>query len=215
MSEIKFSRNYNDLSKTLGVDSGFQFEFACERCSDKWRSEFQPYRGGQVSGWFYRISMMFGGAFRQAGMAAEGVARAGWSVARDQAFKDAIQQSGQHFKRCGKCHGHVCTLCWNVEKGLCYNCAPSIKVEIEAARSQGEAQSAGENAMNEGIIQGKQHDVTHKFQLVCSKCNAETHGSKFCPECGHKLAEHINCPKCNEELRAGAKFCGECGHDVG
>jgi DNA-directed RNA polymerase subunit RPC12/RpoP len=30
-------------------------------------------------------------------------------------------------------------------------------------------------------------DVRRDRQLVCPKCNAETHGAKFCPECGFKL----------------------------
>lgn len=35
--KIKFVRNYNDLS----TDSGFQFEFFCDRCGTGYRSEFK------------------------------------------------------------------------------------------------------------------------------------------------------------------------------
>ena len=58
-------------------------------------------------------------------------------------------------------------------------------------------------------------DVRRDRQLVCPKCNAETHGAKFCPECGFKLSVLTQCPKCSAEFPPGAKFCPECGEKLG
>jgi len=110
---------------------------------------------------------------------------------------------------------YVCDPCWNRDKGLCRACAPDAQVEIEAARASGEVYAAGEKAALEGIQRGKQMDVKRDRQLVCPKCNAETHGAKFCPECGFKLAAQSECPKCAAEVSPGAKFCPECGEKLG
>lgn len=212
MSEIKFSKNYSDHSVSQGVDAGFQFEFYCERCSDTWRSAFEPYRSGQASGWIGKAAGYFGGVLGGVGSAVEGLAQQGFGEARDQAFAQAIEQAKQHFHRCAKCQGYVCDGCWNADKGLCFNCAPSAEVEIEAARAQGELYGAGEKAVNEGIQRGKQMDVTRERQLVCPQCNAQTHGARFCPECGFRLVSSESCPECSTKIPAGAKFCPECGH---
>jgi hypothetical protein len=214
LSEIKFSKNYNDLSVGQGVDAGFQFEFYCERCSDTWRSSFEPYRSGQASGWIGKAAGYFGGVLGGVGSAVEGLAQHGFGEARDQAFAHAIEQAKQHFHRCAKCQSYVCDVCWNTDKGLCFNCAPSAEVEIEAARAQGEVYGAGEKAVNEGIQRGKKMDVKRERQLVCPQCKAQTHGAKFCPECGYKLAAPGACPECAANIPTGSKFCPECGHKL-
>jgi membrane protease subunit (stomatin/prohibitin family) len=49
--------------------------------------------------------------------------------------------------------------------------------------------------------------------ITCPKCNADiTPGSKFCPGCGNKVLS--NCPKCNADLSSGAKFCPSCGAKI-
>jgi class 3 adenylate cyclase/tetratricopeptide (TPR) repeat protein len=50
--------------------------------------------------------------------------------------------------------------------------------------------------------------------LICSICStANPPGTKFCQECGSRLAQA--CSSCGAVLQAGAKFCGECGTSVG
>ncbi len=214
MGEVKFSDNYSDLSRQRGVDAGFQFEFNCERCNDRWRTDFVPYRSGQASGWLGKAAGMFGGVLGNVGSAAEGLAQAGWSSARDEAFKEALEQAKSHFHRCARCHQYVCDQCWNTDNGLCLNCAPNAEVEIEAARAAGQTQAAGEKAALEGTRLGQNMDVKRDRQLVCPQCKAETKGAKFCPNCGYKLAVKANCPKCSAEVPAGAKFCPECGQTM-
>lgn len=215
MSEIKFSKNFTDHSVRSGADAGFQFEFYCESCADKWRSEFVPYRGGQASSWLSRAAGMFGGVLGKVTSAAEGLAQAGYGSAHDAAFAAAIEQAKSHFHRCARCMEYACDACWNSDKGLCRKCAPSAEVEIDSARAEGEVRAAREKATVEGTKRGEQMDVTRERQLVCPKCGAETHGAKFCSACGEKLAVMNQCPQCSAEISPGAKFCPECGGKVG
>ena len=57
MEEIEFTRNYNDHS----TNQGFQFEFICNRCGNGYRSSFQPWAVGAVSGALDAASSLFGG----------------------------------------------------------------------------------------------------------------------------------------------------------
>jgi hypothetical protein len=215
MSEIKFSKNFGDHSIQSGANAGFQFEFYCERCGDAWRSEFVPYRGGQASSWLGKAAGIFGGVLGEAESAAQGLAQAGYGKAHDTAFAAAIEQAKTHFHRCARCLKFACDVCWNSAKGLCRDCAPDAEVEIDAARAAGEVDAARERATIEGKSRGEKLDVTRERQLVCPKCHAETHGAKFCPECGEKLAVQSQCPKCSAEISPGAKFCPECGNKLG
>jgi membrane protease subunit (stomatin/prohibitin family) len=49
--------------------------------------------------------------------------------------------------------------------------------------------------------------------IECPVCHKKSPGgTKFCGECGAKLAaEKVFCINCGKELAPGAKFCGECG----
>ena len=46
MTKIEFTNNYRDFS----TEQGFQFEFNCERCGTGYRTSFQPYVIGKISG---------------------------------------------------------------------------------------------------------------------------------------------------------------------
>ena len=50
MGELQFSDNSSDLNVQNGVNVGFQFEFCCERCGDRFRSEFVAFRTARASG---------------------------------------------------------------------------------------------------------------------------------------------------------------------
>jgi rRNA maturation endonuclease Nob1 len=214
MKELKFSDNYSDLSQQTGVSAGFQFEFYCERCNDRWRTEFVAFRSGQASGWMSKAAGFLGGIAGGAADALDGVARAGWGNAHDEAFQQSIEQAQRHFHRCARCFQYVCDVCWNNDKGLCLNCAPDVQTEVEAARTQGEIYGATENAALEGIRQGKKRDVKSEHQLKCPQCGAETKGAKFCPDCGFKLAQQNTCPACSAKVSPTAKFCPECGGKI-
>ncbi|HSW64216.1 MAG TPA: zinc ribbon domain-containing protein [Dissulfurispiraceae bacterium] len=109
---------------------------------------------------------------------------------------------------------YVCDRCWSTQKGLCLHCTPSLEVEIETARSQGEIAGAVETASEEGRQRGQKAVIAKDRQLVCPHCKAETHGARFCPECGKKLAAKRLCTACGAEAGSDAKFCTECGQQV-
>src|SRR5262245_54842426 len=49
--------------------------------------------------------------------------------------------------------------------------------------------------------------------MRCPSCGVENpEGTKFCEECGTKLARV--CPSCGQEVRPTAKFCGACGSSL-
>lgn len=51
--------------------------------------------------------------------------------------------------------------------------------------------------------------------LTCTNCGAAlAPGAKFCPECGTKVETVRRCPKCNAVVPAGTKFCPECGQKL-
>jgi membrane protease subunit (stomatin/prohibitin family) len=214
LGEIQFSDNHTDRSVSSGVNAGFQFDFHCERCNDTWRSPWVAYTRGQASGWLSRASGLLGGMLGNVGLAVDGLAESGFGEARDAALRDAIAQAKKHFHRCARCVQYVCARCWNADKGLCFNCAPSAEVEAEAAGAAGEAEGAREVAHEAGRARGAKVDTKRKRQLVCPDCSAETHGAKFCPECGKKLAQADACPACNAKVAPKAKFCPECGEKL-
>lgn len=211
MGEFKFSDNYQDLSEENGARAGFQFEFYCERCRDAWRSEFVPFKSGQAAEWVGKAAGIFGGILGGVSDVADGVSDHAYGLARDKEFQAAIEAAKVHFHRCPKCTDYFCDSCWNDEAGLCYGCAPSAEVEIEAGFASGRAQAAGEKAALHGVHEGKHMDVKERTQLVCPSCGAETKGAKFCPECGQKLATKAFCTECGGVVPEGAKFCPECG----
>jgi hypothetical protein len=210
-TETKFANNVQDLSDRSGLDAGFQFEFYCQRCSDRWRTSFKPYRSAQAGGWLQKGANLFGGLLGDAGSVLNSMAEAGWHSARDQAFKEAVEQGKAHFNRCSNCHEYVCGQCFDSANGLCFDCAPNVKVAITRARAQGEVSSASELANDEGRRRGAGHDVRQEMQLVCPQCHTETHGAKFCPECGFKMGQQVACSGCATMLESGTKFCTECG----
>ncbi len=56
---------------------------------------------------------------------------------------------------------------------------------------------------------------TDKDTKFCPECGAKiAAGAKFCPECGKKLAVKGTCPKCGKPVADGAKFCPECGEKL-
>ena len=217
--DLHFSSNHRDLSEQYGTGSGFQFEFYCQSCNDTWRSPFAPYRSGQASGWVREIgnfaSNLLGGLGSGLDNAVDGLAKAGWGGARDQAFKEAIAAAQAHFHRCAKCHNYVCDRCWSTDSGLCQTCAPDLSTQVQAARHQGQLEAAMDNAREFGKGQAGQVDVATAKQLVCPQCGCEARGGKFCPDCGFRLAAPDECGACHANLPAGSRFCPECGERTG
>ncbi|MEW6231277.1 MAG: SPFH domain-containing protein [Chloroflexota bacterium] len=52
--------------------------------------------------------------------------------------------------------------------------------------------------------------------MACPSCQAQIpQGSKFCANCGARIAGPLKCSNCGTELAPGSKFCNNCGTKVG
>lgn len=208
--EIRFTSNYDDQS----TDSGFQFEFKCNRCGAGYRSAFQTYAVGALSGVLNTAGNLLGGVLSSAANVTADVRSATWQKAHDDAFVKATEELSDKFIQCPKCNEWVCReQCWNVKKGLCKQCAPDMGVEMAAAQAQKSVEEIHAHAAmaEEDKKLGKDH-WRAGVVASCPKCEKplETN-AQFCPSCGAKLHDDTACKKCNAKLQPGAKFCGECG----
>lgn len=210
MDQIEFTNNYNDHS----TDRGFQFEFQCNRCGNGYRTQFQPWTMGTVSGALDAASSLFGGVLGQAAEMGERMRSATWQKARDDAFVQAAGQIKPSFIQCPRCSSWVCQKnCWNQARGLCKNCAPDLAVEISAQQS---AQAMDKIHTEIGADSDDSAVIgsvgSAKVKASCPSCNAPlAANAKFCPECGYKLQDKKFCAECGAALTPGAKFCPECG----
>lgn len=213
MEEIEFSSNYHDHS----TDTGFQFEFYCNRCNNGYRTSFQPWAAGTVSGALNAASSLFGGAFGRAADAANQARSATWQQARDGAFRKSITEIRPAFIQCPRCQRWVCRKrCWNEARGLCKDDAPDLATEISAQQS-----AMAVEQIRAGIT-ADAADVatigavgTVKMKAACPNCGTAVEpGAKFCPNCGQKLDQQRHCTNCGAPLANTARFCGECGTPV-
>ncbi|MGB7538766.1 MAG: zinc ribbon domain-containing protein [Anaerolineales bacterium] len=214
MAKIEFTQNYSDLS----TDTGFQFEFNCDRCGTGFRTEFEAFGLGAVAGALDTASSLFGGVFGQAADVGERVRSAGWQKAHDAAFEKAMRELKPDFVQCPRCSAWVCRRsCWNTSKGLCKECAPDLGVEMAAAQASRTTEEvwAHSKMAEEDREMLKEKSWREGVRATCPKCNAPlAKNAKFCPECGAKIKDEAHCTQCGAKLKAGAKFCADCGAKV-
>ena len=197
---IAFTNNYTDRS----TETGFQFEFHCDRCGDGVRSNFQTSATGTVSTLLGAASNLLGGFFNAASTV-DRVRDATWQRSRDAAFKRASEEVMPSFNRCSRCTSYVCQRCWNEQFGLCATCAPDMGGELAAMRSDVALQQMRDKVMESSQFSG---DIAAKH-VNCPACGAAVGDMKFCSECGASLVLR-RCTN-GHELGPGMKFCGECG----
>ena len=130
MALIQFTRNYHDLS----TDTGFQFEFFCDRCGNGYQTEFQASALGTMTSALDAASNLFGGVFGSAANAARNVRSAAWEKAHDNAFASSVEEAKPHFHKCKRCGHWVDDDCWNNERTLCKDCAPDLQENIHLSR---------------------------------------------------------------------------------
>ena len=213
MEEIEFTSNYHDRS----TDNGFQFEFYCNRCSNGYRSRFQPWAAGTASSALNAASSLFGGVFGQAANAASQARSATWQQARDSAFRKASVEIRPQFIQCPRCNRWVCRKrCWNEARGLCKDDAPDLATEISAQQSSMAVQKIHSDVTADASDVAVIGAVgSAKMRAACPNCgNAVEPNAKFCGNCGQKLDVQRHCTNCGAALQANAKFCGECGTPV-
>ncbi|MBN2555174.1 MAG: zinc ribbon domain-containing protein [Anaerolineales bacterium] len=211
---IQFVNNYTDLS----TDTGFQFEFLCDRCGNGTRTSFRAWAVGAVSSALDTASSVFGGIFSSAADVGERVRTAAWEKAHDEAFAEAVEQVRPSYRQCPRCSSWVCAeSCWNEKRGLCKECAPDLSVEMSAAQASRSVEEvwahAKMSAEDKKLSEGNWRET---IVASCPECGApQATNAKFCPECGAKLKSGAHCTQCGAELQPGAKFCAECGAKSG
>ena len=217
MSSQPFTRNHADHSN----DTGFQFEFFCDKCGSGHRSAFQTNSLGMAAQLIKAAGALFGGGLASAGWGADHVKDAFRGPAWDSAFKAAVEECRPKFKQCTKCGKWVCPeVCWNHARGLCEECAPDLKEHAVAAQAQVAVEQAWEKARGADQMQGLNvQGGALAASATCAKCQSTlAEGARFCAGCGTAVVGTKAGPKfcsgCGGQLQPGARFCQGCGAAV-
>ncbi len=182
--------NYRDLSGGgSDISAGFQFEFACACCGKKWKSQFKPYRIGQVTGFLSRFAFLLGSDAAKTSRATGHFADFGTRSAKSKALNEARQQADSKYKNCVVCENGCCKDCLDAE-GICRSC---VDKSAKPGGRTAESRPAGGQA--------------------CPNCSTPGSGGRFCAECGFDMAStHKSCPGCGSLAERASRFCRDCGH---
>jgi len=213
-----FTKNYRDHSN----DTGFQFEFFCDKCGNGHRSEFKTNKLGMAAQ-LVKAAGAFLGDYR-AGWGADHVKDAFRGGAWDDAFGEAIAECKPRFHQCTACGQWVCPeVCWNAARGLCEGCAPDLREQAARAQAEAAVVQVREQAMASDQVRGAvdvKRDVVASV-AQCPKCqSALSPGARFCAGCGSAVAAQIAapgprfCSSCGGQLGPGVRFCSGCGATV-
>jgi ribosomal protein L32 len=197
MPLTNFVRNYQDLS----TDTGFQYEFFCDRCGNGYQTQFEPSVISGVTDILDTAGSLLGGFLSGAASIGEKVRSATWKKAHDTSFQKAIAEARPHFKQCTRCGQWMDNICWNHSRGMCKGCTPDLEEEF----SNIQAQAAIEQAT---YVKAEKFQAT--IVVNCSQCGASLQGGKFCAECGTPVKQPSKCHECGSDTQGG-KFCPECG----
>ncbi|MBM4068416.1 MAG: zinc ribbon domain-containing protein [Planctomycetes bacterium] len=206
MALMQFTRNYTDRSN----DTGFQFEFHCDKCGNGHMSRFQTSKVGVLAKLVHAISYGLGRwwSWGYAGDQVKDIFRGG---AWDSAYETAVTEARQRLKSCTRCGHWVCPeKCWNHEAGLCESCAPNLHKEAAGIQAQVAREQlrhrAGQFDQTNGVDMGQRQAIAS-----CPHCGHAPAAGAFCSQCGKSVHAETHCPTCHESLAAGSRFCASCG----
>jgi membrane protease subunit (stomatin/prohibitin family) len=202
---IQFTRNYNDHS----TDSGFQFEFFCDRCGNGYKSKFETSATSAASSALDAAAGIFGGFLGGAADIGRRINSASWQKGREAAFEKAVAEVKPLFKQCRRCGKWVDDFCWNKQRGLCLDCAPDLESEASAIQTEATINDMRTKAVTVDYVTADKFKET--IAGTCPNCGARLTGGKFCPECGKPISQQKFCTNCGKPIEAGVKFCPECG----
>jgi hypothetical protein len=215
MATIAFTRNYTDHSN----DTGYQFEFHCDKCGNGYRSTFHMSKLGIGSKIAKGLGSLFGGSMWAAGQASDYMKDGLRGQAWDGAFREAIEEIKPKFNQCTRCGHWVCPeVCWNHQRQLCEGCAPDLATEAAAQQAQIAVEQVGAKLREVDQVAG--FDPLAEMVSSCPHCKSQLQpGAKFCAGCGKPVgtaaAAKAFCSGCGGQLAAGAKFCAGCGQATG
>ena len=218
MAATPFTRNYTDHSN----DTGYQFEFHCDKCGNGFRSSFEASTLGVGSRVAKGLGSLFGGnSLFSAGVAADHLKDGLRGKAWDAAFEKAIAEIKPRFHQCTRCGRWLCPeVCWNEARQLCEDCAPDLAEEAASAQAHAAAQQAADKIR--AVDQTEGFDPRAEMLSSCPHCKARLQaGAKFCASCGKPVgqaaaaAQKKFCTGCGTQLPPAAKFCSGCGTAAG
>lgn len=211
MGSIAFTRNYTDHSN----DTGYQFEFHCDKCGNGYRSSFQASALGVGSKLAKGLGSLFGGGgLWAAGQAGEymkdGLRGPQW----DAAFEKAVNEIKPKFHQCARCGQWVCPeVCWNGGRQLCLGCAPDLAQEAAVLQARIAVDQA--EVKMRAVDQVEGFDPKAQMLSQCPSCQARiAAGAKFCGGCGKPIGsgtQKVFCTGCGAQLQTGQRFCSGCG----
>jgi hypothetical protein len=220
MAAQPFTKNHSDHSN----DTGFQFEFFCDKCGSGHRSAFQTSSLGVAAQLLKAAGALLGGGAYRAGWGADHVKDAFRGPAWDAAFKKAVEESRPKFRQCTRCGKWVCPeVCWNHTRGQCEECAPDLREHAVAAQAQVAVDQTWESARKVDQMRGLDvQSAAVSSAMQCQACQSSlSEGARFCPGCGAAVSAVAAkagpkfCSGCGSQLQAGARFCQNCGVTVG
>ncbi len=213
MGAIAFTKNYTDHSN----DTGYQFEFHCDKCGSGYRSTFHASALGVGSKIAKGLGSLFGGGnLWAAGQASEYMKDGLRGPAWDSAFKAAIEEIKPKFHQCQRCARWVCPeVCWNESRAMCLECAPDLAMEAASAQAHIAAEQIANNMRQ--VDQTGGLDPKAQMVAACPSCHARVAaGAKFCASCGKPVTaaaapQKAFCTGCGSQLPPGGRFCASCG----
>ena len=132
-----------------------------------------------------------------------------WQKEHEAAFEAAQREAVAHFHRCEGCRRWVCDADFNEVEGLCVECSPRENVAVTMAKAQAMQRNLDEAANEQTVWSGQLESKTTTCPSCCKPCGS----GKFCSNCGAALAAG-KCPACKADLPDGSRFCPECGHKI-
>ena len=211
MSAQAFTRNHTDHSD----DTGYQFEFHCDKCGNGYRSSFQASALGVGAKLARGLGSLFGGGnLYNAAQAGEYMKDGLRGPAWDSAFQKAIEEIKPKFHQCHRCGRWICPdVCWNESRSLCLECAPDLAQEAASAQAHIAAEQIADKMRKVDLVEGI--DVKAPMLGGCPHCQARLQaGAKFCASCGKPVAgppQKVFCTGCGTPITPGGRFCGSCG----
>jgi len=199
-----FTRRYVDRSK----NTGFQFEFFCDRCNKGYLTPFRIHALGVVTSiwdatdWNKEKEKDFDFDTLKKDVSRLFFKGKAWI----EAYTNAVEEAQKHFRHCDRCLKWVCPKsCFNPRANLCQGCAPLTEAEKAALKAEERRRETG----------GKSAEPVDAPR-VCPHCGKSNPMATFCADCGQKIAQDIFCPGCgckwSTEKRM--KFCPRCGEEM-
>jgi hypothetical protein len=197
--------------------------FYCDTCNREFRS--QPDLAGTVAQDLGRSAL--GGLLRRVPLVGSSVAdnitgedpRYSYKM-NPQQIESAWKQVQVHFRECPTCSRIVCLSDFDAQSGTCSEDSPRTQEITEARGAQAGAALKGfASAFGLGDVLKNAETAARRVQeslATCPSCGTKAEpGTKFCPECGSKMAQPVSdaCPNCGNPTQ-GAKFCPNCGTKI-